>query len=116
MGRHDDLWSLFYMLVEFLVGHLPWRKIKDKEHVGLLKEKYDHTNFLKYLPAQFQPFLVHLQSLSYPDTPDYGYLRSLMHQCISARGIRDDDLFDWEKRDITAMVKSQKSLDSKPKP
>lgn len=30
MGRHDDLWSLFYMLVEFLVGQLPWRKIKDK--------------------------------------------------------------------------------------
>lgn len=33
MGRHDDLWSLFYMLVEFAVGQLPWRKIKDK--VGL---------------------------------------------------------------------------------
>lgn len=30
MSRHDDLWSLFYMLVEFTVGQLPWRKIKDK--------------------------------------------------------------------------------------
>jgi len=30
MGRHDDLCSLFYMLVEFMVGQLPWRKIKDK--------------------------------------------------------------------------------------
>ncbi len=30
MGRHDDLWSLFYMLAEFVVGQLPWRKIKDK--------------------------------------------------------------------------------------
>ena len=33
MGRHDDLWSLFYMLVEFMVGQLPWRKIKDKVRV-----------------------------------------------------------------------------------
>lgn len=33
MGRHDDLWSLFYMLVEFVVGQLPWRKIKDKVKV-----------------------------------------------------------------------------------
>ena len=41
-GRHDDLWSLFYMLVEFANGQLPWRKIKDKEQVGLMKEKYDH--------------------------------------------------------------------------
>jgi len=34
MGRHDDLWSLLYMLVEFVNGALPWRKIKDKEQVG----------------------------------------------------------------------------------
>lgn len=33
MGRHDDLWSLFYMLAEFVNGQLPWRKIKDKEQV-----------------------------------------------------------------------------------
>ena len=33
MGRHDDLWSLFYMVVEFVNGQLPWRKIKDKEQV-----------------------------------------------------------------------------------
>ena len=35
MGRHDDLWSLFYMLVEFANGQLPWRKIKDKEQVKI---------------------------------------------------------------------------------
>lgn len=28
MGRHDDLWSLFYMICEFINGSLPWRKIK----------------------------------------------------------------------------------------
>ncbi|CAH8646533.1 unnamed protein product [Dicrocoelium dendriticum] len=33
MGRHDDLWSMFYMLVEFASGQLPWRRIKDKEQV-----------------------------------------------------------------------------------
>lgn len=38
MGRHDDLWSLFYMLVEFLVGQLPWRKIKDKVLIKLEEE------------------------------------------------------------------------------
>ena len=54
MGRHDDLWSLFYMIVEFLTGQLPWRKIKDKEQVGVMKEKYDHNQFLKYLPREFK--------------------------------------------------------------
>jgi len=37
LGRHDDLWSFFYMLIEFLVGSLPWSKIKDKESVGHMK-------------------------------------------------------------------------------
>ena len=55
MGRHDDLWSLFYMLVEFANGQLPWRKIKDKEQVGLMKEKYDHrySNFYFLIPLLF---------------------------------------------------------------
>ena len=38
-GRHDDLWSLFYMLVEFANGQLPWRKIKDKEQVRMILDK-----------------------------------------------------------------------------
>lgn len=40
MGRHDDLWSLFYMLVEFVNGQLPWRKIKDKEQVRKVRERW----------------------------------------------------------------------------
>jgi tau tubulin kinase len=34
LGRVDDLWSLFYMLVELLVAKLPWRSVKDKDAVG----------------------------------------------------------------------------------
>lgn len=45
MGRHDDLWSLFYMLVEFVVGQLPWRKIKDKVN---LEVKPKSTREIQY--------------------------------------------------------------------
>lgn len=61
MGRHDDLWSLFYMLAEFVNGQLPWRKIKDKEQVGVMKENYDHRSFLKHLPSDLRQFLEHIQ-------------------------------------------------------
>lgn len=51
MGRHDDLWSLFYMLVEFVNGQLPWRKIKDKEQV---KNRNQFPNILLHsLCARF---------------------------------------------------------------
>jgi tau tubulin kinase len=47
MGRHDDLWSLFYMLVEFLNGSLPWRRIKDKDEVGRMKDEVDIRELLE---------------------------------------------------------------------
>ncbi|XP_063836437.1 tau-tubulin kinase homolog Asator [Ostrinia nubilalis] len=100
MGRHDDLWSLFYMLVEFVNGQLPWRKIKDKEQVGLMKEKYDHRLLLKHLPSELRQFLEHVQQLEYADTPDYAMLTALLERCCKRRGVRDADPYDWEK-DVT---------------
>ncbi|XP_049883692.1 tau-tubulin kinase homolog Asator isoform X2 [Pectinophora gossypiella] len=102
MGRHDDLWSLFYMLVEFVNGQLPWRKIKDKEQVGLMKEKYDHRLLLKHLPSELRQFLEHVQQLEYADTPDYAMLAALLERCCKRRGIRDQDPLDWEKDAVAA--------------
>ena len=96
MGRHDDLWSLLYMIVEFVNGALPWRKIKDKEQVGQMKERYDHRLLLKHLPADFRQFLEHIQSLTYFDTPDYDTLAGIVERCIKRRGIKDTDPYDWE--------------------
>ena len=97
MGRHDDLWSLFFMLVEFVNGQLPWRKIKDKEQVGLMKERYDHRLLLKHLPSDFRSFLEHIQSLQYVDKPDYSMLAGVLERCMKRRGVRDCDPYDWEK-------------------
>ncbi|XP_066903245.1 tau-tubulin kinase homolog Asator isoform X8 [Halyomorpha halys] len=97
MGRHDDLWSLFYMLAEFVNGQLPWRKMKDKEQVGLMKEKYDHKLLLKHLPSDLRLFLDHIQGLEYNDKPDYGMLIGLFERCMKRRGVRETDPYDWEK-------------------
>ncbi|XP_065343410.1 tau-tubulin kinase homolog Asator isoform X3 [Cloeon dipterum] len=97
MGRHDDLWSLFYMLVEFVNGQLPWRKIKDKEQVGLMKEKYDHRLLLKHLPSDLRQFLEHIQSLEYAEKPDYAMLIGLFERCMKRRGVKESDPYDWEK-------------------
>ncbi|XP_037342472.2 tau-tubulin kinase 2 isoform X2 [Pungitius pungitius] len=97
MGRHDDLWSLFYMLVEFLVGQLPWRKIKDKEHVGKLKDTYDHRLMLKHLPAEFGVFLEHIASLDYFTKPDYQLLMSVFDNSMKTYNVVENDPYDWER-------------------
>ncbi|CAL1296846.1 unnamed protein product [Larinioides sclopetarius] len=118
MGRHDDLWSLFYMLVEFVNGQLPWRKIKDKEQVGLMKEKYDHRLLLKHLPSDFRQFLDHIYSLDYHIRPDYAMLSNLFERCMKRRGIKESDPFDWEKHytdnSATTTVTTSPAVISKP--
>ncbi|KFQ74475.1 Tau-tubulin kinase 2, partial [Phaethon lepturus] len=97
MGRHDDLWSLFYMLVEFVVGQLPWRKIKDKEQVGSIKERYEHRLMLKHLPQEFSIFLDHISNLDYFTKPDYQLLMSVFDNSMKMFGVIESDPFDWEK-------------------
>ncbi|XP_067092714.1 tau-tubulin kinase 1-like [Osmerus mordax] len=97
MGRHDDLWSLFYMLVEFAVGQLPWRKIKDKEQVGQIKERYDHRMLLRHMPSEFYCFLEHVSGLDYLTKPDYQLLMSVIENSMKERSITENEAFDWEK-------------------
>ncbi|XP_056624245.1 tau-tubulin kinase 2 isoform X1 [Triplophysa dalaica] len=97
MGRHDDLWSLFYMLVEFLVGQLPWRKIKDKEQVGKLKDTYDHRLMLKHLPPEFSVFLDHISNLDYFTKPDYQQLRTVFEKSMRTYNVVENDPYDWER-------------------
>ena len=85
------------MLVEFANGQLPWRKIKDKEQVGLMKEKYDHRLLLKHLPSDFKQLMEHLQALEYADKPDYAMISGIFERTMKRRGVRESDPFDWEK-------------------
>ncbi|XP_014898159.1 tau-tubulin kinase 2b [Poecilia latipinna] len=116
MGRHDDLWSLFYMLVEFMVGQLPWRKIKDKEQVGNLKETYDHRLMLKHLPSEFSTFLDHILTLDYFTKPDYQLLTSVFEKAMKDHNVLENDPYDWEKCDsedvltITATANTAQQL------
>lgn len=97
MGRHDDLWSLLYMLVEFVNGQLPWRKIKDKEQVGTMKEKYDYRLLLKHMPHEFLELHDQLLSLNYYKKPDYQMIQNLFDEIMMRKNIRESDPYDWER-------------------
>ncbi|XP_036449298.1 tau-tubulin kinase 1 [Colossoma macropomum] len=114
MGRHDDLWSLFYMLVEFTVGQLPWRKIKDKEQVGQIKERYEHKMLLKHMPSEFYIFLDHVLGLDYYTKPDYQLLMSVFENSMKEREITENEPFDWEKAGTDSL--SSNSTATPPQP
>ncbi|GAA50780.1 tau tubulin kinase [Clonorchis sinensis] len=101
MGRHDDLWSMFYMLVEFASGQLPWRRIKDKEQVGQIKNSFNHMTLTRCLPSEFRTFLEHIEGCTYADRPDYAMLRGLIKQAMVRRDVQESDAFDWEQLPAT---------------
>ena len=47
MGRGDDLWSLFYIMLEFVGLNLPWKRVKERDAVGVMKEEQDHYALLE---------------------------------------------------------------------
>ncbi len=61
LSRRDDLWSVLYLLIEFLTGQLPWRKLKDKEEIGLLKIHFNSPELVRDLPPSYLTFMHHLQ-------------------------------------------------------
>eukprot|EP00164_Ancoracysta_twista_P006856 GFYU01009631.1.p1 GENE.GFYU01009631.1~~GFYU01009631.1.p1 ORF type:complete len:411 (-),score=77.49 GFYU01009631.1:196-1344(-) len=99
LGRRDDLWSLFYLLVEFMVGSLPWRKIKEKEEIGVMKEKYANDKLVQGLPEEFAQILEHVVGLEYKDAPNYDYIYSRMYSLYKREGYTEDTPYDWEVRD-----------------
>lgn len=72
LAPRDDLWSVFYLLIEFVVGSLPWSKIRDRDKVGEVKNQYiGNTKLVDKLPSEFAEFQRYLMTLDYFSVPDY---------------------------------------------
>ena len=104
MGRGDDLWSLFYIMLEFVGLNLPWKRIKARDDVGKMKDEQNHRDLLDQceqdfnFPAKhFYKFLDHISALEYATQPDYDLCDGLFQQACQDMGYSLDDPYDWEK-------------------
>ena len=106
LSRHDDLWSWFFMLVEFQTGTLPWRSVggsQNREMVHHLKTTSIETDSLVAdLPKIFHAILTSLKTSYYAydecffRTPDYTYLRNLLTNECKRHHINFGDPYDWQ--------------------
>jgi len=97
LGRHDDLWSLFYMLVEFHQGQLPWRKDKDKNEVMKKKKETPPEVLLQGMEKEYRQMMKDLDGLKFASAPDYPRHREQLQSIMARRRYSDDDPFDWEE-------------------
>lgn len=76
LSRRDDMFSLFFVLVEFTTGKLLWANEQDRKKVGRLKFKF--CSHLQGLPEPLQQFCNTLRPLKYADRPPYDHLEHLL--------------------------------------
>lgn len=78
MSRYDDLWSVYYISVENMVGQLPWRYINDKAEVEKMKENIDLLKQKYGTEANPPPSLVvfhrHLCHAGFYREPEYHHI------------------------------------------
>ena len=100
LGRVDDLWSFYYILIE-LFAPVPWENINDKEEIYQMKKKC-HNNKLIYmnLPKQFQMLFDYLDSLDFADDPNYDLIIDLLGE-MAYDNEKDDIPFDEEDKYVS---------------
>ncbi|KAB1204370.1 Casein kinase I isoform delta-like [Morella rubra] len=100
-SRRDDLESLGYVLLYFLRGSLPWQGLKG----ATKKQKYDKICekklstpievLCKSHPVEFASYFHYCHSLTFDQTPDYGFLKRLFRDLFTREGFEFDYVFDW---------------------
>ncbi|KAK0474924.1 kinase-like domain-containing protein [Armillaria novae-zelandiae] len=113
-SRRDDLESLAYMLIYFLKGTLPWRKMRAPTHPPPGTPDYPPYNpvtetwniirdaklkaeekLTQGLPPEFDVLYRYARSLSFDDLPDYEGLRELFRGLAKRVDVEYDGVFDW---------------------
>ncbi|EJW77605.1 CK1 protein kinase [Wuchereria bancrofti] len=95
-GRHDDLWSMMYMLIEFIVGRLPWKGL-DRKETAVIKQTISNRRLLQGCPKQFGVILEYISLLRYHHRPDYDQIENLFVAAIQRRNIDRKAPFEWGK-------------------
>ena len=106
-GRRDDIESIGYVLMYFLLGVLPWQGLKIKkneDHFEKIAQKKYVTTFEELTEGQPEEFLLyfkHVDNLNFEDQPNYIYLIGLFQNIID-RFCKDCFYdFDWKKDSYT---------------
>ena len=101
LSRRDDLESLSYMILYFLLKKLPWQGITAKNLEKRYKKIYDKKAELekwdkfKELPTQIQNFVKYCRSLGFSQDPDYKLMKSYFYDLMNINNFFDDKNFSW---------------------
>ncbi|KAA6400740.1 MAG: putative Tau-tubulin kinase 2 [Streblomastix strix] len=96
LGRQDDLISLFYLMIEYYMGRLPWTGVIDQAEILHLKEQNLNGILSTQMPHNFLLFEQHIFSLSYEVKPNYQLIIQIFRKIAEECKIDIAQPFEWE--------------------
>jgi serine/threonine protein kinase len=99
-SRRDDLESVFYVLLYFLNGELPWKiKSSDKQKFELIQRgKMNLINnifFLDNVPKELITYFLYCRNLKFDETPNYNYLKEILMNLYKNINKTNEITYDW---------------------
>lgn len=117
-SRRDDLESIAYILIYFILGELPWQGVKakskteKKEKILEIKLK---TNFSldKRIPLELINFLDYSKQLKYEEKPDYKSIYKLLNKLLNEKDNSETDfskhMWEWNLSLLLALESSSEN-------
>ena len=105
-SRRDDLESIFYILIYFLKGSLPWQGLKVNKKEDRHKKIYEIKKNIQIkelclkLPQEFELFYNYIRKLQFEQVPDYYYLKILLKNILEKNNYIIDFDYDWNKERV----------------
>ena len=100
-SRRDDLESLFYVIIYFFRGNLPWQNLKIKSRqerfnrINYLKKNISYKILCKNLPQELYNFGTYIKHLKFEEDPDYNFLRNCFYSILKKINEKNDNKFSW---------------------
>jgi serine/threonine protein kinase len=100
-ARRDDLEGIFYVVLYFFKGNLPWQGLravnKKDKYQKIMERKLNLSveHLCRGAPEEFSVFLNYARSLRFEEKPDYSYLRELVKEVLNREKLVNDFVYDW---------------------
>jgi casein kinase 1 len=102
-SRMDDLDSMLYVLIRFLMGKLPWQGLEGvsaeerNDKIAHTKMQISAEALCAELPKEFAQVLGAIRKLGFDDMPAYARFRAAFNFLFLKNGYVYDGLFDWDE-------------------
>ena len=115
-GRRDDIESIGYVLMYFLLGVLPWQGLKarkNEDHFEKIAQKKYTTSFEELTagqPEEFLNYFKHADKLEFEAQPNYIYLIGLFQSVIDKYCTDCLYDFDWKKDSCSYVSRNSNNI------